>query len=47
VTDAQEVSPEVALGELRAQIAASGAETDATQALVQAATSGKPAAESR
>lgn len=40
VTDAQEVSPEVALGELRSQISASGAGEEAAQAFMQAATSG-------
>jgi len=44
LTDAQEVSQEVALGELRAQIAASGAKADAAEVFIQAATSGKPAA---
>ena len=46
-TDVQEVSREVALGELRAQIAASGAEADAAQAFIQAATTGKPVAVGR
>lgn len=46
-TDAQEVSREVALGELRAQIAASGADRDAAQAFLQAATTGKPVADGR
>ena len=41
VTDAQEIAAEVALGELRAQIAASGADVEATQAFIQAARSGR------
>ncbi|WP_232081429.1 hypothetical protein [Variovorax sp. WDL1] len=44
VTDAQEVSAEVALGELRSQISASGAKADAAQAFLQAATSGRAVA---
>ena len=40
VTDAQEVSAEVALGELRAQISASGAGLEATEAFMHAATTG-------
>jgi hypothetical protein len=41
LTDAQEIAAEVALGELRAQISASGADVEATQAFIQAATTGK------
>ncbi|CAN7328206.1 hypothetical protein [Variovorax sp. LjRoot178] len=42
VTDAQEVSPEVALGELRAQIAASGADAEGAQAFLDAVSTGQP-----
>lgn len=47
LTDAQEVSAEIALGELRTQISASGAGAEATQAFVQAATTGKAVLVSR
>ncbi|CAN7363905.1 hypothetical protein [Variovorax sp. LjRoot178] len=47
VTDAQEIPAEVALGELRAQISASGADVEATQAFIQAATTGKAVPVSR
>ncbi|OUM00735.1 hypothetical protein A8M77_19815 [Variovorax sp. JS1663] len=47
VTDAQEISEEVALGELRAQISAGGAGAEATRAFVQAATTGKAVPVSR
>ena len=47
VTEAQEISEEVALGELRAQISASGADVEATQAFIQAATTGKAVPVSR
>ena len=47
LTDAQEISAEVALGELRAQITASGADVEATQAFIQAATTGKAVPVSR
>ncbi|VTU44981.1 hypothetical protein [Variovorax sp. RA8] len=43
VTDAQEVAAEFALGELRAQIAASGADVKAARAFMQAATTGAEA----
>lgn len=46
-TEAQEISAEVALGELRAQISASGADVEATQAFIHAATTGKAVPVSR
>lgn len=47
VTDAQEVSADVALGELRAQISASGGGAEATQAFIRAAMTGKAVPVSR
>lgn len=47
VTDAQEVSSDVALGELRARIAASGAEDQAAQVFLEAARTGEPVAVGR
>lgn len=47
VTDAQEVSSEVALGGLHAQIVASGADDQAARAFVEAANTGHPVAVGR